>query len=49
MSDEGKEYRSIVHIGIKVEKKYATPLNPATNRAVLWSIPTELSKMTVLY
>ena len=31
------------------EKKYATPLNPATSRAVLWSIPTELSKITVLY
>lgn len=42
-------HRSIVQIGIKDETKYATPLKPATNKAVLWSIPTELSKITVLY
>ena len=46
---EDTTYRSITHIGTIAEKKYATPLNPATSRAVLWSIPTELSKITVLY
>ena len=42
-------YLSMVQIGIKDDRKYATPLKPESNSDKLWDRPTDSSKITGAY